>query len=82
MFDRDKFEETLSELANHYEDSAPTVSNFCNEIFGMRDSLVTLQDLVLLQQFSEEKFEPNLAANMIYHHQESLGRSTVGHIGF
>ena len=55
---------------------------FCNVIFGMRDSLVTLQDLVLLQQFSEEKFEPNLAANMIYHHQESLGRSTVGHIGF
>jgi len=83
----DEVLDTLTKAAEHYEKSAPTVSNWCNDLFiriNENGDAVALSELTFLSRFVEEDtwMQPNYAANQLYHLLHRLGRDTSGMAGF
>lgn len=85
MFDNSKFESAITEVAHHYEKSAPIIETWCDWMMTAKSSEITLSDILLLQYLNDKTQSPlsgNSAANKLYHHQSLLGRDTTGMAGF
>jgi hypothetical protein len=82
MFNLKEFETALEEVAERYENDAPTVEAWCDYLARSRDEQITLADLRLLKTLHTEQFDGSYAANMVYHLEHRLGRDTAGQIGF
>lgn len=77
----------LTEIANHYEHSAPTVTTWANDLYiRLGESLdkVTVLEIMAVDQFREsDQWEPSsFAANRVYKLMNRLGQDTTGHAGF
>jgi hypothetical protein len=77
----------LAQVVTQYEQTAPTVSRWADELYirlGEDLSCVRVVELVTAAAlFEEGQWEhPNFAASRIYHLMESLGQDVTGHAGF
>lgn len=74
--------DTLVQICDYYEKSAPTVSDWANDKYiHMND--VTLEEVSIIFNLVYPQFEhPNYAANKIYHLMVRQGKDTTGHAGF
>lgn len=84
FFDFEACRKFLEEAVTHYEASAPTVSQYCDELYiRLGDSdRIDLTEITTIQQLKENDCweQPNYAANRVYKLRDSLGQSTVGMI--
>jgi hypothetical protein len=77
----------LTAIAEYYERSAPTVADWCNDLYiriGEKPETVVLPELYATERFLEEGvwMQPNYAANAVYHLLNRLGRDTTGMAGY
>lgn len=77
----------LVEVVQHYEDSAPTVARWADDLYirlGDNPGAVLLAELLTAQQLKEEEqwALSNYAANIVYKQMYALGQDTTGHFGF
>jgi hypothetical protein len=85
FFDYEKCEKFLAQVCRHYLESAPTVSEYADDVYRRLTSggAVQLDELTTLQALWSEEWEhPNFAANRIYKLQSSLGMDVTGQAGF
>lgn len=84
LFDYHATRKFLENAVNHYETSAPTVSQYCDDLYIRLEesSKIDLSEIITIQQLRENNIweHPNFAANRIYKLKDSLGVSTVGMI--
>ncbi len=87
MFDFDKFLTFLEDACNHYAKSAPTVSDYCDDLYrrvnngGDNVRLSEMTTAMILKENGEWE-HPNFASNRIYKLMDRLGMNTTGHTGF
>lgn len=77
----------LTEVAEHYDRAAPTVTEWANDLYiriNEAPASVALPELLMVERFVEEGawMQPNYAANAVYHLLDRLGRDTAGQAGF
>lgn len=77
----------LTDAADHYEKSAPTVCEYVNDLYSRineRAEEVRLSELFFVGRLLEEGqwMQPNYAANQVYHLMSRLGMNVTGHAGF
>lgn len=87
MIDFDAIRRRIEDGAARYEKTAPTVEAWFDDLYVRLNEAadkVVLSELLLVQQFVDDGvwFDPQTAANRVYHLQERLGRDTTGHAGF
>ena len=86
FFDFQLCEKYLIDVVAHYEKSAPTVSRYADDVYIrlQEGEPVLVRELLKLVelQLEGEWLPPNAAANLIYHHEERLGRDVTGQAGF
>lgn len=87
MIDFDAINARLTEIAGRYEKTAPTVSDWANDLYiriGEKPETVALPELAILARFVEDGtwMHPNYAANAVYHLLNRLVRDTTGQAGF
>lgn len=86
-FDIVIFREFLEKLVKQYENTAPTVAQYCDDLYirvGDR-APVNLEEIIVVTRLlvEPERFEsPNIAANQLYKLQNRLGQDTTGHAGY
>jgi hypothetical protein len=79
FFDVEKLEVYLEAVCAHYEKSAPTVSQYADDVYIRLhfNQSVTLQEICKLRDlFVQEEdawAQPNFAANLIYHWEALIG---------
>lgn len=82
----DAFCRRLELACAHYEKSAPTVAEHCNDLFiriNERADAVTIAEMVGVEGLWRDGYEqPNHAANHIYHLRHRLGMDTTGQAGY
>lgn len=89
MFDFDAIREALGRVVDHYEKTAPVVSEWADDVYmrlnGQADKVI-FSELMLVKTMigTEEEgwMHPNYAANRLYHLLHRLGRDTTGMAGF
>lgn len=81
---REFFETFLPAAVEHYEKSAPTVSEYCDDLYRRRGECQLTEIQTALYLFDRESgwMQPSYAANTIYHLMQRCGMPTVGHAGF
>lgn len=82
MFDRSKFEQSVTDVAMKFDKSAPTIADWCDWLAAASDDDITLSDLHLLARLQSEVVQPNYAANLLMHHLDRQGKSIAGQAGF
>jgi hypothetical protein len=86
FFDVDKCREFLEVLVLHYEKLAPTVSRYADDVYiRLGDGEpVQIRELTTLRSlYTEDGWQQhNLAANLIYKLEHSLGRDLTGQCGY
>ena len=80
-------QEQLTAVADHYDKTAPTVTEWANDLYiriNESPETVRLPELTMLSRFAEEGIwlQPNYAANQVYHLMHRLGMDVTGHVGF
>lgn len=79
-------EARLTTIVEHYEKTAPTVSEWADDVYrrmhGNADA-VRLSELMLADNLlNPEPMHPNYAANRVYKLMSRLDMETTGHAGF
>lgn len=89
MFDYDAIRDGLSRIVDHYEKTAPVVSEWADDLYvrfnGKADKVVFSELMFakdLISREGEEWMHPNYAANRLLHLLHRLGRDTTGMAGF
>lgn len=86
MLDLLNYQKKLAEAVAHYERTAPTVAEHCDDLFiRMNEAAerVTLAELnAVAALWSSDWLQPNYAANHVYHLRHRLGFDVVGHAGY
>lgn len=86
FYDHEMCEKYLVEICNQYQESAPTVSQYADDLYSRLTSggVIQLRELTTLQHLWENgQWEaPSFAANRIYKLEHSLGRDVTGQAGF
>jgi len=87
MIDIDALLTFLARVVAQYEQSAPTVSKWADDLYmRLSDDMysVRLIEVVTAQRLLEDdQWEhPNYAANRLYHLMEEVGQITTGHAGY
>ena len=88
MLDFKAIESTIGEVVDRYEKTAPTVSEWADDVYRrLRDAdKIVLSELMLIQDIKgrdgEDWMQPNHAANRVYKLLYRLGRDTAGLAGF
>ena len=81
-----KVELFLTDACQHYEQTAPTVADHCNDLYiRIQDgSPVTVREIMAVCALCDRDgwAHPNYAANAVYKLRDSLGMDTTGHAGF
>lgn len=77
----------LQYACGYYEASAPTVSDYCDNLYrriNERPKDVSLLEVLRASSLRDESgmMPPNLAANIIYKLQHEMGQDVIGHAGF
>jgi len=77
----------LGDASTQYQQSAPTVSRWADDLYIRLDTngdLITLSEVAFAVHLHEDGYwlDPNLAANLHYKLLNRLGRSTTGLLGF
>jgi len=78
MFDRAVMEDALSRVIDEFDESAPTVADWCERIYAAKDHQVSLADLMLLWRLYTEVTPPSMAANLVLHLMNRSGQDTSG----
>ena len=89
MIDFDAIQAGLEKIVSGFEKSAPTVSDWANDLY-IRVSedfdsirLVEIRAAeMIVKEWGFYQGSPSLAANMIYKLMHRLGQDTTGHAGF
>lgn len=88
MLDFKAIEAAIGEVVDHYERSAPPVSEWADDVYrrlGNADKII-LSELTLIREIrgtnGEDWMQPNYAANRVYKLLHRLGRDTAGLVGF
>lgn len=82
LFDRKLFDAYLTDVAERYEKTAPTVEQWCDFLAADGGHKTTLADVTLVHRLATETTPPSTAANLVYHLNHRLGRDTTGQAGF
>jgi hypothetical protein len=87
MIDFDAIRNRITEGCDRYEKTAPTVAAWLDDLYVRINEAadkVVLSELMLVQQLVDDGvwFDPNTAANRVYHLLHRLGRDTTGQAGF
>jgi len=86
LVDLESIGEFLAACCDQYEQSAPTVHTYCDDLYRRltEGDSVLVRDLLTVQKLLENGIweQPNFAANRIYHLQHDLGQDTTGQVGF
>ena len=86
FFDIHAYLNKLTEAAERYQKTAPTVSAHIEDLYiriSESPAKVSLAELDSVAQLWNDDWEhPNYAANRIYHLRERLGMDTIGQAGF
>jgi hypothetical protein len=77
----------LTEVCEHYQQSAPTVTAWADDLYQRISDApekVVLSEILAVQHLLEngEWEQANMATNRIYHLMHRLGQDTTGHAGF
>ena len=83
FIDFDALDAHLTEAANRYEATAPTVANYVNDLYVRlkeRPATVVVPEILFAGRLLEEGvwMQPNYAANQLLHLLHRLGRDTSG----
>lgn len=86
LVDYDKILCFLTDACNQYEQKAPTVHSYCEDLYERvtESREVQLEELRLVAQLKENNIwaTANQAANLVYHLQDRLSMTTIGEAGF
>ncbi len=87
MFDVKAYCNRLTEACEHYERSAPTVRDHCDDLYQRINETperVTLAELLGVSWLwaDGEWAAPSYAANRVYHLRNRLGMDVTGQAGF
>lgn len=85
MIDFDKLQTTLTAIVNDYEKTAPTVSDWANDLYvRLTDDVdsIRLVEIMAADDIHASKMHPSYAANKVYKLMNRLGQDTTGHTGF
>jgi hypothetical protein len=88
MVDYDKLQETLERIVLHFEKTAPTVSNWANDLYIRLaediDSVRLVEIRLAGRIYSREEglMQPSEAANQVFKLMHRLGQDTTGQAGF
>ena len=74
-------DDLLARVAQRFERTAPTVETWADWLAAAKPDETTVADLLLLERLADE-LNPCLAANLLYHHQNRLGRDVSGQAGY
>jgi hypothetical protein len=85
VFDLDAVPDLLTEGCGHYEQTAPAVCDYLNDLYMRCDNTadsVVLSELIFLRKLAggpgEGWMHPGHAQNALFHLLDRLGRSTTG----
>lgn len=83
----DELDKFLEDAVSHYERSAPTVADYCDDLYRRSHQApqsVSLAELAGVQNLQEqgEWITPHFAVNRVYHLMHRLGMDVAGHLGF
>ena len=83
----DDLQHLIEEGCSEYEQTAPTVHTWLNDLYmriNEQPDEVLLSELLQVDRLLENGLwmQPNCAANAVYKLQDRLGKSTVGQAGF
>lgn len=83
----DHLRDKLTEIAGHYEKTAPTVNAWADELYirmNEKPERVVLAELMMVERLHDRDgwMYPTVAANAVYHLMNRLGQDTTGHTGF
>jgi hypothetical protein len=88
MFKCHEFLDYLTRVCDHYEKTAPTVSDYADDLYRRTsqapETVILLEVLKITEIHNSESGwqQPNHAANRVYHLLQTLGRDTTGQAGF
>jgi len=86
LFDFTEFELLVADGCDHYELTAPTVTEYLDDLYRRvcKNQPVQLREVVAITRLKDDGvwLQPNYAANMIYHLMHEVGLDTTGQTGF
>lgn len=87
MIDVDAITTALEAIVGAYEKSAPTVSEWANDLYirvNERPEEVRLVEILMVRRIRSGMtwMDPSSAANQVYKLMNRLGQDTRGHFGF
>lgn len=88
MIDFDMLQATLEKIVGHYEKTAPTVSDWANDLFiRISDDMdsIRMVEIMMAGRIWNEKegfMDGSNAANQVFKLMHRMGQDTTGHFGF
>lgn len=86
VFNFRQFESFVSDACDQYERSAPTVTDYLDQLYRRvnQNQPVQLREVIVIEKLLDDGIwlQPNYAANMIYHLMNEVGLDTTGQAGF